>query len=180
MRVDGRKQSHTDDRRAILAATALPQAGEIPARVRQTLDAKDYTAAARAVGEQLRRSPDREPGFLLLAIATMRLGRLNDSYKILGLDYALGGELRESARAFARAASLRAGDWENRYYLGRALFEWGRFRGARDSLERAVERNGASAKARRGQAQERLDDPERAAASYRRAVEACGTGRECA
>jgi tetratricopeptide (TPR) repeat protein len=150
-------------------------------------------AAASAVG--IRESLD---ALMLLAISTMHLNRLNDSigwlekaarrkpdhpeiYKILGLDYALGGEMREAEKAFAKAVELQPEDWEAHYYRGRVLFELGRFMEARESQSRAVERNAAAAKAwtALGQAQERLNDAA-AETSYRKALSACGSGHDCA
>ena len=150
-------------------------------------------AATSAIG--IRESLD---ALMLLAISTMHLNRLNDSigwlekaarrkpdhpeiYKILGLDYALGGETREAEKAFTRAVELRPEDWEAHYYRGRVLFELGKFADARESQLRAVERNAAAAKAwtALGQAQERLGETA-AETSYRKALTACGSGRDCA
>jgi tetratricopeptide (TPR) repeat protein len=136
---------------------------------------------------------------MLLATATMRLNHLNDSigwlekaarlrpdypviYQMLGLNYALGGALRESEQALRRAAELAPGNWEYQYLRGRALFELGRVKEAGVCLERAVELNRSSAKAwtALGQAQERLGENAAAETSYNTALAACGAGRGCA
>lgn len=215
-----------------LAAIALSQDVPVPQRIREMLNARNYSGAERAIAEELRRLPEwstghlliaqiyartgryelaersasaairqRESldGLMLLAVATMRLGRLNDSiswleqaarrhpdhaeiYKILGLDYALGGVLRESEKAFAKAVALQPGDWEGHYYQGRTLFELRRFREAHDALQRAVDLNRASVKGwtALGQTQERLGKVEAAETSYKQALSACENGRECA
>lgn len=156
----------------------------------------DFAERSALCAIHLRESLD---GFMLLAVATMRLGRLNDSigwlekaarrspdhaeiYRVLGLDYALGGALRESESAFGKAAALQPDNWENHYYRGRALFELGGFPEAQDSLQRAVQINTASVKAwtALGQVKERLGDDNAAEKSYRKALAMCGTGRECA
>ncbi len=157
-----------------------------------------YELAEQSASAAIRQRESLD-GFMLLAVATMRLGRLNDSiswleqaarrypgygeiYKILGLDYALGGVLRESEKAFAKAVALQPGDWESHYYQGRTLFELRRFREAREALRRAVHLNGASVKGwtALGQTQERLGQVEAAETSYRQALSACEDGRECA
>ncbi len=144
---------------------------------------------------RLRESLD---GFMLLAVSAMRLNRLNESiewlekaasrrpdyaeiYKVLGLDYALGGMMPEAGEAFRRAAGLAPGTWEYRYLLGRALFELGRSGESRDALLEAARLNPSSSRVwtALGQAQERLGDAAPAEASYRRAL-ACCQGGECA
>ncbi len=162
------------------------------------LETARYELAERAAGAavRIRESVD---GFMLLALATMRQNRLNDSigwlekaarirpdhaeiYKLLGLDYALGGALGEAEKAFARAVQLGPAGWENHYYLGRAQFERGRLHESRASFERALELNGASVKAwtALGQVRERVEGFEAAQESYTRAISACGAGPDCA
>ncbi len=138
-------------------------------------------------------------GFLLAALATMHLGRLNDSivwlekaaqrdpqqpeiYRILGLDYTLGEWLPQAEQAFRKAAELGPGNWEYHYLHGRALFELRRPEEALAGFGRAVKLNDSSVKAwtALGQAQERLGEAGQAEASYRRAIAACGSGRDCA
>lgn len=216
----------------VLLPAAAQELREVSPRLRQLLEARDYTEAEQAIRQGLARSPDWDTGHLLLAqiylqtgrfdlaeqsaasatriresldglmllaTATMRLNRLNDSigwlekaarrrpdypeiYKMLGLDYALGGALRESEQALRRAVELAPGNWEYQYLRGRALFELGRIQEAAASLLRAVELNRASAKAwtALGQVQERRGENDAAETSYRKALEACGAGHECA
>jgi tetratricopeptide (TPR) repeat protein len=217
---------------AIAAVLLWSQADDLPPRLRQMLEARDFLGVEREIREKLAREAGWDGGhlllaqiylqegrneeaegsaaaalkiresldaFLLLARATMRLNRLNDSigwlekaarrqpdypetYKLLGLDYALGGLLPAAEQAFGRAVELGPGDWESQYYHGRTLFERGRIKEARERLRRAVGLNPTSAKAwtALGQTEERLGDPEAAESSYRKAVEACGAGRDCA
>lgn len=138
-------------------------------------------------------------GFLLLAVTTMRLNRLNDSigwlekaarrrpdhaeiYRILGLDYTLGGMLPEAEQAFRRTVELAPANWEHHYLRGRALFELGRTAESRNCLLEAVRLNALSPRAwtALGQAQEKLGDLGPAEDSYRRALRVCGAGRDCA
>ena len=139
-------------------------------------------------------------GFLLLGVAAMRLGKLNESlewlekaakrrpdyaetYKVLGLDYALGGMLQESEKAFRRAVGLEPNNWEFHYFQGRALYELQQFRESQSALGRAIELQPSSVKARTalGQVLERLGDLPAAGRSYRKAEELCGAGSaECA
>ncbi|MBI1941678.1 MAG: tetratricopeptide repeat protein [Acidobacteria bacterium] len=157
---------------------------------------KEAERSAR-VAVRLRESLD---GFMLLAVATMRLGKHNESigwlekaagvrrdhpeiYKVLGLDYALGGNLVESEKAFRRAAELDPFNWEFRYWHGRALYELRLFRKSETALQQAVRLNGGSAKTwtALGQTQESLYEPAKAEASYHQAVETCGSeSRACA
>ncbi len=157
-----------------------------------------YELAERSAQAAIRTRESLD-GFLLLALATLHLGRLNDSigwleraarlrpdhpeiYRILGLDYALGGSLPLAEQAFRRAAELGPGNWQHHYFHGRTLFELRRHQEALVRLEQAVKLNGSSAKAwtALGQAQERLGDTAQAEAGYRRAILVCGAGRECA
>jgi tetratricopeptide (TPR) repeat protein len=161
-------------------------------------DAGKYQSAEQSASAavRIRESID---GYLLLAVATMRMNRLNDSigwlekaarrypdhaeiYKLLGLDYALGGALREAETAFRRAVQLAPDSWEHYYFLGRTVFELGRFDEALPVLQRAVKLNDLSVKAwtALGQVQERVAADAAAEASYGRAVDLCGNAPECA
>jgi tetratricopeptide (TPR) repeat protein len=156
----------------------------------------DLAEQSAAAAVRVRESAD---GYMLLAVATMRLTRLNDSigwlekaarrypdypeiYRLLGLDYALGGALREAETAFRKAVQLAPDSWEHYYFLGRTVFELGRVDEALPVLQRAVRLNDASVKAwtALGQVQERVGTDAAAEASYRKAVELCGDGPECA
>lgn len=139
-------------------------------------------------------------GFMLLAMAALRLGKLNDSigwlekaaarrpdhaeiYKILGLDYAQGGMLQESEKAFGRAVELEPGNWEFHYLQGRALDELEELQDSQNALRRAVELNPSSIRGwtALGQVGEKLKDLAAAEESYRKALELCGPqDRECA
>jgi predicted Zn-dependent protease len=139
-------------------------------------------------------------GFLVLAVATMNLRKLNESiawldkaakwqpdipeiYKVLGLDYALGSMLRESERAFRHGVEIAPGNWELHYLDGRALYELEKFSDSERALRRAIERNPASVKAwtALGQTRDRLGDAVAAEQSYRKAMGLCGgASRECA
>jgi tetratricopeptide (TPR) repeat protein len=158
-----------------------------------------YEAAERAALAALRRRESVD-SFLALAIATMHLGRLNESigwlekaanrqpynpeiYKVLGLDYAFGGNLVECEKAFRRAAQLMPQNWEFHYLDGRALYELRLYPESAKVLRRAVELNPQSTRAwtALGQTQELLYNPAAAEASYRKALELCGAQtRECA
>jgi tetratricopeptide (TPR) repeat protein len=158
-----------------------------------------YEPAERSALAALRRRESVD-GFLALAVATMHLARLNESigwlekaanrqpdnseiYKVLGLDYALGGNLVECEKAFRRAAQLAPQNWEFHYLHGRALYELRLYPESEKVLRRALELNGQSTRAWTafGQTQELLYDPSAAEASYQRALEFCGTQtRECA
>ena len=158
--------------------------------------AGQYEAAERSASAALRirRSID---GLLLLAVAQMRLNRLNDSiasleqaarlqpdhaevYNVLGTVYALDGWTQEAEKAFARAVQLAPLNWEFHYAHGRTLFDLRRFNEALRELSRAVELNGSSVKAwtALGLAQERMDNEEHAEKSYRKALELCA-GTDC-
>jgi predicted Zn-dependent protease len=139
-------------------------------------------------------------GFLSLAVATMNLRKLNESigwldkaskrqpanpdiYKLLGLDYALGGMLRESEQAFRQAKELAPGDLELHYLDGRALYELEKFRDSEKELRHAIELDPASVKAwtALGQVEDRLGDAARAEEYYRKALDLCGgASRDCA
>jgi tetratricopeptide (TPR) repeat protein len=131
--------------------------------------------------------------FLVLAVATMNLRKLNESidwldkaakwqpgipeiYKVLGLDYALGGMLRESEEAFRQGAEIAPGNWELHYLEGRALYELEKFSDSEKALRRAIERNPGSVKAwtALGQTRDRLGDAVAAEQSYRKALGLCG------
>jgi tetratricopeptide (TPR) repeat protein len=146
---------------------------------------------------RLRESLD---GFMLLAVATMHSGKLNESigwlekeahrqadypeiYKLLGLDYALGGMLRECEKAFRRSAELQPGNWELHYLQGRALYELGQLRESERTLRQAIKLNPSSAKSwtALGQVQEKLYGPGAAGESYQKTVGLCGAQTsECA
>lgn len=146
---------------------------------------------------RLRESVD---GFTVLAVAAMHLGKLNESiewlekaanrrpdyaeiYRVLGLDYALGGNLVESEKAFRRAAELEAQNWELHYLRGRALYELRLFQDSEKVLRRALELKPDSTRVwtALGQTQESLYDPSAAEESYRKALGLCGSAaRECA
>ena len=146
---------------------------------------------------QLRESLD---GFMLLALATQHLNKFNESigwlekaaqrqptnpevYKLLGVNYALGGMLKESEKAFRHSVELDPTNWELHYLLGRSLFELGEMKEAQEALQRAIERSPSSVKAwtALGQVQESLHNPMLAKESYRRALQICGSqARECA
>ncbi|MGH9428540.1 MAG: tetratricopeptide repeat protein, partial [Terriglobia bacterium] len=140
---------------------------------------------------RLRESLD---GFMLLALATQRLNKINESiewlekaarrqpgyaeiYKLLGLNYALGGMLKESEKSFRRSVELDQKNWELHYLLGRSLYEAGNLKNAEEALKVAVERNPSSVKAwtALAQVQERLNDLGLAEESYQRALELCGS-----
>jgi tetratricopeptide (TPR) repeat protein len=145
---------------------------------------------------KLRESVD---ALLALAMATLSQRKLNDSiewldkaakgqpgnpeiYKILGLDYAMGGMLQESGQAFRQAVSLAPDNWELHYLNGRALYELEKFPDSETALERAIDRNPASVKAwtALGQVKDRLGDAARAEQNYRKALELCGASQDCA
>ncbi len=139
-------------------------------------------------------------GFMVLAVATMHLQRLNESigwlekaanrrpdyaeiYKTLGMLYALGGMLKESEKAFRRAVELKPEEWEFHYFEARALYELGEFQDSSKALQRAIDLNPSSPKAwtALGQVQERLYGPSAAEETYRKALELCSSrARECA
>jgi tetratricopeptide (TPR) repeat protein len=160
--------------------------------------AKKYDLAERSAlaAVAIRESLD---GYMLLAVATMRMNRLNDSiswlekaarrrpdhaeiYKVLGIDYALGGAVHEAEDAFRKAIKLGPENWEYHYFLGRMLFERGRFDEAHPVLQRAVQLNRSSVKAwtALGQVQERIGKDTAAAESYGQAIRLCGNGPDCA
>ena len=146
---------------------------------------------------KLRESVD---ALLALAVATLNQRKVNDSiewldkaakrqpgnpeiYKILGLDYAMGGMLRESGQAFQRAVKLAPDNWELHYLDGRALYELEKFPDSEIALERAIERNPASVKAwtALGQVKDRLGDAASSEQTYQKAVDLCGgASRDCA
>jgi predicted Zn-dependent protease len=158
-----------------------------------------YAAAERSglAAVSVRESVD---AFLALAVATMNLRKLNDSigwldkaskrqpanpeiYKVLGLNYALGGMLWESEQAFRQAAALSPGDVELHYLDGRALYELEKFQDSEKELQHAIELDAASVKAwtALGQVEDRLGDAERAEQNYRKALDLCsGASRDCA
>jgi len=139
-------------------------------------------------------------GFMLLALASQRLNKINESiewlekaarrqpeypeiYKLLGVNYALGGMLKESEKSFRRSVELDPKNWELHYLLGRTLYEAADLKNAQDAFQRAIEQSPSSVKAwtALGQVQESLHDQVMAEESYRRALQLCGSqARECA
>jgi len=146
---------------------------------------------------RLRESLD---GFMLLALATQRQNKINESiewlekaaqrrpdyseiYKLLGVNYALGGMLKESEKVFTRAVQLDPSNWELHYLLGRSLYELGELKRSQESLQEASLRNPSSAKVwtALGQVGERLYDLKQAERDYRRALDLCQPQRrDCA
>ena len=146
---------------------------------------------------RLRESLD---GFMLLALAAQRLNKLNESiewldkaaqqrpdyweiYKLLGVNYALGGMLKESEKAFRQAVELDPKNWEVHYLLGRSLYELGELKSSQEVLQEAIQRNPSSLKTwtALGQVQERLHDLTGAEGNYRKALELCAPQTtECA
>ena len=159
----------------------------------------EYAEAERA-GLDAIRIRESLDGLMVLAVATMHLQKLNESigwlekaanrqpnyaeiYKVLGLDYALGGNLVESEKALRRAAVLDPQNWELHYLHGRALYELRLYQDSEKALRRALELSAQSTRAwtALGQTQERLYAPGAAEASYRKALEFCGSETsECA
>ena len=137
---------------------------------------------------------------MLVASAAMELGNLNESiewlekaagrwpdhaeiYRILGMDYALGGMLRESEMALRRAVELQPANWEYHYLEGRVLYDLNRHRESEKELRQATELDPSSVKAWTGlgQVQERFLDFAGARRSYARALDHCpDSGRDCA
>jgi tetratricopeptide (TPR) repeat protein len=146
---------------------------------------------------RLRESLD---GFMLLALASQRLNKINESiewlekavrrqpdypeiYKLLGVNYALGGMLKESEKSFRRSVELDPKNWELHYMLGRSLYEADDLKNAEEAFRRAIEQSPSSVKTwtALGQVQERLHDLWLAEQSYRKALQLCGSQtRECA
>jgi tetratricopeptide (TPR) repeat protein len=156
----------------------------------------DLAERSAASAVRIRESLD---GFMLLAVATMHMNRLNDSigwlekaarrrpdhaeiFKVLGLDYALGGTMLEAQKAFRKAVELDPANWEYHYLEGRAFFELGRNEASLGPLLTAVKLNSVSAKAwtALGQVQERTGNRASAEASYRKALDTCKSQPECA
>ena len=139
-------------------------------------------------------------GFMLLALASQRLNKINESiewlekaarrqpehpeiYKLLGVNYALGGMLKESEKSFRRSVELDPKNWELHYLLGRSLYEADDLKSAEEAFQRAIEQSPSSVKTwtALGQVQERLHDQVMAEESYRKALQLCGSqARECA
>jgi tetratricopeptide (TPR) repeat protein len=146
---------------------------------------------------RLRESLD---GFMLLALASQHLNKINESiewlekaaqrqpehseiYKLLGVNYALGGMLKESEKSFRRSVELDPKNWELHYLLGRSLYETDDLKNAEEAFQRAIEQSPSSVKTwtALGQVQERLHDQVMAGESYRKALQLCGSqARECA
>jgi len=181
-----------------LAASPGWDAGHV--LLAQIYNATGRYALAERSGLAAVRVRESVDAFLALAVATMNLRKLNDSigwldkaskgqpanpeiYKILGLDYALGGMLRESEQAFRQAAQLAPGNWELHYLDGRALYELEKFQDSKAALQQAIDENPASVKAwtALGQVEDRLGNAARAEENYRKALDLCGSGsRDCA
>ncbi|MCI0423657.1 MAG: tetratricopeptide repeat protein [Acidobacteria bacterium] len=139
-------------------------------------------------------------GFMLLALASQRLNKINESiewlekaarrqpeypeiYKLLGVNYALGGMLKESEKSFRRSVELDPKNWELHYLLGRSVYEADDLKNAEEAFQRAIEQSPSSVKTwtALGQVQERLHDRSLAEQSYRKALQLCGSqSRECA
>ena len=146
---------------------------------------------------RLRESLD---GFMLLALASQRLNKISESiewlekaarrqpeypeiYKLLGVNYALGGMLKESEKSFRRSVELDPKNGELHYLLGRSLYEVDDLKNAEEALHRAIEHSPSSVKTwtALGQVQESLHDRALAEESYRKALQLCGSqARECA
>jgi tetratricopeptide (TPR) repeat protein len=146
---------------------------------------------------RLRESLD---GFMLLALAAQRQNKLNESiewlekaaqrrpdyseiYKLLGVNYALGGMLQESEKALTRAVQLDPSNWELHYLLGRSLYELGELKRSQGALQDAAARNPSSSKpwTALGQVEEKLHDLKQAEKNYRKALELCEPqGTDCA
>src|SRR5262245_32079428 len=138
---------------------------------------------------RLRESLD---GFMLLALVTQRLNRLNESiewlqkaaqrkpdypeiYRLLGINYALGGALKQSEQCFRRATELDSKNWEFHYLLGRTLYELEELTGSQQTLQQALEQNPSSPKlwTALGQVQQKLNEAGAAEKSYQKALELC-------
>jgi tetratricopeptide (TPR) repeat protein len=149
----------------------------------------DLAERAALSAVRLRESLD---GFMLLALVTQRLNRLNESiewlekaaqrqpnypeiYRVLGIDYALGGALEQSEKAFRRATELDSKNWEFQYLLGRTLYELEELKGSQQTLQEALESNPSSPKiwTALGQVQEKLHDADAAEKSYQKALQVC-------
>lgn len=219
---------------AVISAAHAGQAAstDLPPRLRELLEAREYSAAEQETLRLLELSPlwdrghlllgqlqinDRRhaaaaqsataalnirpslDGYVLLGLANMHVGRLNESidalekaarlkpdhpeiYRILGIDYALGGELLLAEKALATAARLAPDGWEHQYLHGRILFELKRAGDALRPLRRAVELKNASVRAwtALGQAEERAGTEAAAESAYRRAIDSCGDTPDCA
>jgi len=166
----------------------------------QIYNATGRYALAERAGRSALRMHESLDAFLALAVADMNQRKLNESiawldeaanlrpgsaeiYRMLGLDYALGGMLKESEKAFRRACTLAPENWELHYLDGRALYELEKFPEARQALESAVDRNPQSVKiwTALGQVDDRLGNATAAAGSYHKALDLCGgLIRECA
>ena len=158
-----------------------------------------YDLAERSALAAIRQHESLD-GFMLLALATMHLKKLNESiewldkaalrhpdnpeiYKVLGLDYALGGMLKESEKAFRRSTELEPKNWELHYLHGRALYELELLSDSEKALRQAISLNLSSTKSwtALGQVQEKLHDLSSGAESYRKALELCHSQTsECA
>jgi tetratricopeptide (TPR) repeat protein len=157
----------------------------------------DLAERAALSAVRLRESLD---GLMLLALASQRLNKINESiewlekaarrqpeypeiYKVLGVNYALGGMLKESEKSFRRSVELDPKNWELHYLLGRSLYEADDLKNAEEVFQRAIEQSPSSVKSwtALGQVQERLHDPSLAEQSYRKAIQLCGSqAGECA
>jgi tetratricopeptide (TPR) repeat protein len=167
------------------------------AQIYNTTGRHEMAERAGLAAMRLRESLD---ALMALAVADMNLRKLNESiawlekaakrqpndpeiYRVLGLDYALGGNMQESVKAFRHATQLAPENADLAYLEGRALYEIEKFPEARQALERAVERNPLSTRSwtALGQVYDRMGDTASAGRHYRKALEVCGsTQRECA
>jgi tetratricopeptide (TPR) repeat protein len=159
----------------------------------------EYAEAERAGLDALRIRESLD-GFMVLAVADMHLGKLNESigwlekaanrqpdsveiYRILGIDYALGGNLVECEKAFRRAVRLDPTNWELHYLHGQSLYELRLYEESEKALRHAIEFNPRSPRVwtALGLTQEYLYNPDAAEASYEQALEVCGSrSADCA
>jgi tetratricopeptide (TPR) repeat protein len=166
----------------------------------QVCNQRGQYAEAERAGRDALRIRESLDGFMVLAVADMHLGKLNESigwlekaanrqpdsveiYRILGMDYALGGNLVECEKAFRRAARLDPTNWELHYLHGRSLYELRLYEESEKALRRAIEFNARSPRVwtALGLTQEYLYNPDAAEASYEKALEVCGSqSAECA
>jgi tetratricopeptide (TPR) repeat protein len=155
-----------------------------------------YSLAEQSAYAALKIRPSVD-AYLVLATAAFNQRKLNQSieslekaanlqpenavvYRILGLNYALGGMPKDSAAAFARFAKLEPANWESHYLYGRSLYELQRFPASASELRQALALNPGSPKVLTalGQTQEMLDQFADAEAAYRKAADHCTHGTE--
>jgi cytochrome c-type biogenesis protein CcmH/NrfG len=66
--------------------------------------------------------------------AARRQPEYPEIYKLLGVNYALGGMLKESEKSFRRSVELDPRNWELHYLLGRSLYEADDLKNAEDAF----------------------------------------------